>query len=227
MKKISFLVILLVPFILLGTGCKSQLEINPSEPVIVSPVETVEIPEEVSELENQPVLEVEKETVEEEREEVASTTGETILFIGSWFDIEYPEDFTASPTEPSAVRSEILRTLTDEAKFLSPDETVEFFVFSPLWDEDPEDYLEIKTTETLVSEKTEKNGADDTRQVVTWVTVKANNGSYYRSWVSIREDNFGSPIHHVFGIKYQDSSSYKRYRDQYITFKNSLHQYAD
>lgn len=148
------------------------------------------------------------------------------LYRGSYFDIKYPREFIAKPTEP---------VQTDEAYFSSPDGAVEFFVFSPLWAGDPENYLEVAPTEEIVSEKTETgealpNQLKDSERIIRWVTIKAKDESYYRSFVSIKEqvrEDGGSELHHVFGIKYKDNETYEKYKDAYEAFKNSLEQYAD
>ena len=105
MKKVS-LAAIFPALLILVVGCQSQQkqEPVPSLTPITEKVETQIIPETA-----------------------------TRTFRGSWFDIEYPENFTARPTALT----------TDEAYFLSPDGTVEFFVYSPLWSGDPESYLKI------------------------------------------------------------------------------------
>ena len=149
------------------------------------------------------------------RKIVAPAPEQVALYKGTWFDIKYPKEFTPSST-------------ADEARFLSPDKTVEFFVFSPQWGGNPVDYLTTKTSEELVSEKTDESGAEMKKEVVRWVTVKAKDGSYYRSFVSIKTQvGTGSDLHHVFRIRYRDNAAYERYRDTYIAFKKSLNQYTD
>lgn len=205
MKKIISLASLSL-LLLLGAGCQNQGR-NTSPPPAVNELQTQTVPEN------------KKQNTDET---TTNTEVGTTLYKGLWFDIEYPQNFSARP----AVQ-------TDEAYFLSPDGTVEFFVFSPLWAGDPENYLTIAPTEELVSEKTEEiKEAEKPGQygdkITHWVTVKAKDGSYYRSFVSIREQiNTGSEIHHVFGIKYKNDTAYQKYRDTYITFKESLRQYSD
>ena len=146
---------------------------------------------------------------------VKPAPGQVTLYKGTWFDIKYPKEFTPS-------------SIADEARFLSPDGTVEFFVFSPQWGGNPVDYLTTKASEELVSEKTDTTGADLKKKIVRWVTVKAKDGSYYRSFVSIKAQvGTGSDLHYVFGIKYENDAAYQQYRDAYIAFKASLSQYAD
>lgn len=152
-----------------------------------------------------------------------------VLYRGSWFDIQYPQEFTARPIYPTNVYNGKTSVLTDEAYFMSPDKTVEFFVFSPHWNGNPIDYVTVRPTEKMVSEKTDKSGSGMQEKIVQWVTVKAKDGSYYRSFVSIKSQagTGGSDLHRVFGIQYSNNAAYEQYRDDYIAFKNSLHQYSD
>ena len=214
-----------IAIVFAGAGCEARVDTTPAEDEAsaVSPV--------VEELESQ---EVEETPSKEPRPEVdeEETSDETKLYKGTYFDVTYPAAFAAKPSAPTSTMNGINHVMTDEAYFLSPDETVEFFVFSPLWGGDPMTYTGIAPSEELVSEKTEEMKEDDVEgqfgdKIVRWVTVKANDGSYTRSFVSIRTQvGTGSDLHHVFGIKYQDQESYEKYRDAYIAFKSSLKQYS-
>ena len=152
------------------------------------------------------------------------------LYRGPWFDIQYPESFTVKPVSNLRIDEETELIQKDEAYFISPNERVEFYVFSPLWRGEPS-YLTVLPTEDLVSEKNEeakeRAGQHGKRQVC-WVSVKAKDSSYYRSFVSIK-DQVGteSELHHGFGIKYRDNEAYQRYQKAYIAFKKSLRQYSD
>lgn len=210
MKKISLLVFLSA-VLLLGAGCQQQTQ-----------EQVTSLPPAVEELQTQTVPESEKQEKNEVSTKVAQTQVGTTLYRGSWFDIEYPQNFTARPTVP-----------TDEAYFTSPDGTVEFFVYSPLWSGNPETYLMIAPMEEVISEKTEEVKESERSgqlgdRIVRRVTIKAKDGSYYRSFVSIKEQvEAESYLHHVFGIKYKDDASYEKYREAYVAFKKSLKQYAD
>ncbi|MFA7314383.1 MAG: hypothetical protein WC025_00425 [Candidatus Magasanikbacteria bacterium] len=208
MKKIISLASLSL-FLLLGFGCQTQKQ-----------EQNTTLPPAVEELQTQTVSENKKQNTSETTNN-PTKVGVT-LYKGLWFDIQYPQNFNATPT-----------TQTDEAYFLSPEGNVEFFVYSPLWSGTPKNYLTMASNEELVSEKIEETKASQQpRQygdkITRWVTIKAKDGSYYRSFVSIKEQvDTGSELHHVFGIKYKDNTSYQKYRDDYITFKESLHQYSD
>lgn len=199
-------------FLLLGAGCQTQK----------TQEQVTSLPPAAEELQTQTVPESEKQEKSETAIKTEPTQVGTALYRGTWFDIEYPQNFTARPTTP-----------TNEAFFTSPDGTVEFFVYSPLWSGNPETYLTIAPIEKVVSEKTDEVKESERSgqfgdKIVRWVTIKAKDGSYYRSFVSIKEQvGTGSDLHHVFGIKYQDNESYEKYREAYVAFKKSLRQYAD
>ena len=106
------------------------------------------------------------------------------------FSINYPPGFTARPSPPEGEAE-------DSAFFLSPDRKVEFYVFSPMWDGEPNDIKLNPKTEKRISIRTVKKarpvgkdadgkpGMEYTR--TTWVTIRAKNGSYTRSYVDTRD----------------------------------------
>lgn len=69
---------------------------------------------------------------------------------GAWFKVEYPSDFTVKPSLKSTSGKGY-----DSAFFVSPDESVEFYIFSPMWNGVPSDIELNPKTEKLVSETTE------------------------------------------------------------------------
>lgn len=154
------------------------------------------------------------------------STKETSVYHGSWFSIKYPKNFVPSPLTSTDVQKDELPT--DEVRFTSPDKSVEFFVYSPQWNGDPKEYLKVASNEELVSEKSENGGKDLEKFITKWATIKAKDGSYTRSYVSMKNQvDTGSDVHHVFGIKYKDAASYELHKDAYIAFKASLEQFAD
>ncbi len=175
----------------------------------------------IADLENQPTPEVKKVERAEEKAKPATTT--TKLYSGAWFDISYPDDFVARPTTPLQDGTDTVDT--DEAFFASPDDAVEFFVYSPLWGGDPQNYLTAQPNEKIVSEKTDEKGEGEEKDVTRWVTFQATDSSYMRSYVSSKYNN--GELHHVFGIKYKDAAAYEKYKAVYAAFKGSLTQYAD
>lgn len=145
-------------------------------------------------------------------------------FKGNWFKVEYPSDFAASPSGPKNKFNDYEFIETDEARFTSPDGTVEFFVFSPLWSGDPKDYLIQKANEKTVSSSEDIANSDDPFAVSHhWVTYEDKDGKYTRAYHSLMTES----THHVFGVKYTNRKMYERYKAAYLAFKKSLQQFAD
>lgn len=178
-------------------------------------------PASVTDFESQPVAEVAKIERNDTAPKILATT--TKIYSGAWFDVQYPADFTPRPTAPLQDGSDTVDT--DEAFFAAPDNSVEFFAYSPLWGGDPIDYLTARPNEKMVSEKTDEKGQNENKQTTRWVTFQAVDGSYMRSYVSSKYQD--GQLHHVFGIQYKDAAAYDRYKSAYAAFKNSLVQYAD
>jgi trehalose-6-phosphate synthase len=146
-------------------------------------------------------------------------------YSATWFQIEYPSDFTASPTTPTSVYGDDYHFVeTEEATFTSPDGTVEFFIFSPQWGGDPIDYLEQKSSEKVIETKEDQSTDDPFFTVThTWKTFEDKQGKYTRAYHSIKTES----THCVFGVKYTNRKMYERYKAAYMTFKKSLQQFAD
>jgi hypothetical protein len=216
--KYPLVAVCLSLLVVLGAGCqKEQTSVSPLPPT-------------VQELQTQSAPETTKEETRTPPTTPTSTNATSKLYRGTWFDVSYPATFTAAPQTPTSTYNRQTTVQTDEATFTSPDGKVEFFVFSPLWSGEPKDYLTVGPREGLVDEKIVENpdngpsGGTKTR----WTTIKAEDDSYYRSFVSIqRQVGTGSEVHHVFGIKYRDTAAYEAYKAEYTAFKQSLRQYAD
>jgi hypothetical protein len=139
------------------------------------------------------------------------------LYKGAWFSIECPSDFTVRPS----IKSRTSIKGCDSAFFISPDGLVEFYVFSPQWNGEPSDISINTETEDMISEKTDKHGANTVR----WFTIGAKDKSYLRSYVD--RENKAQNTRFVTGIKYPDQDVYNNYREIYLKFAKSLKQYAD
>jgi len=145
-----------------------------------------------------------------------------MTYTGSWFSVNVPDNFEASPALEAGDRAE-----TDEARFTSPDGRVEFFVYSPQWGGET-GYTEVLPTEQMQDEQTTTSGEGYNKKVSRYVTLAAKDGSYMRSFVRIRgQVDTGSETQMVFGIRYKDQASYDAYKEAYVAFKESLEQYAD
>ena len=221
MKKYTYLALFLS--IILLTGCQKTTLNDKIKNKTATNFEDQTIPEIKKESQTSTVSEVLK--------------NETLLYKGSWFDIQYPKDFIPSPTEPLQNEGDdqkVLAVMTNEAYFTAPDNTAEFFIFSPVWGGNPDDYLQITSDEELINEKTSMNGPDSNKKIIKWVTLKAKDNSYYRSYISIKQrDIINTPVddesglHYVFGIKYQNQEVYQKYKKAFEDFKSSLVQYGD
>lgn len=139
------------------------------------------------------------------------------LYKGAWFQIKYPPNFTVKPS----LKSRTAVNGYDSAFFASPDQAVEFYIFSPQWNGEPEDIGLEPNKEALVSENFGRDGKKQLRMV----TVKSKAGTYLRSWVDIQDPM--SNTRWAFGIKYKDRAAYNKYKRDYLLFKSSLKQFAD
>jgi hypothetical protein len=138
-----------------------------------------------------------------------------LTYQGAWFEVKYPASFSVKPGQKSTTKQEGY----DSVYFISPDNSVEFFVFSPQWTGQGEGIEINPNTEKLIEQNTEKHKSKNIR----WFTVKAKDNSYLRS---IRDDTADN-TRLVFGIKYKNKAMYNKYYNDYIAFKQSLKQFAD
>ena len=136
---------MLSAFILLGAGYQQKTQ---KEVTLLTTT--------VKEHQNQIAIESERKVKSEVITQAEQVKVGSTPYRGSWFDIEYPQNFIARPTTPTNVDNTITHIVTDEAYFTSPDEAVDFFVYSPLWSGNPNNYLTIDLTEEVISEKIEK-----------------------------------------------------------------------
>lgn len=138
-----------------------------------------------------------------------------------YFSVQIPQNFTAT------------KVTKNEATFISPDQKVEFFIYSPLWSGKPKTYLAVRQTEKIVSQnstKTLKPNLHQNHVQTRWVTIQAKDGSFTRSFMQQRAchgDTFEDCLSHVFGIKYKNKQAYNQYKQTYIAFKKSLQQFTD
>lgn len=145
-----------------------------------------------------------------------STGQKSAIFRGAWFDVSYPGGFTARPSLKSSTAEGY-----DSAEFISPDETVSFYVFAPQWSGNASDIALAPDREQLVAEQR--------RQVrdreIHWFTIAARDGSYRRSYQETVARQ-GS-VKTIVGFKYRNEEALLRYQKAYEQFRNSLKLYAD
>jgi lipocalin len=147
---------------------------------------------------------------------------------GAWFDIEYPAGWKERP----ASRSTTSVDGSDNAWFTSPDGSAQFYVFSPQWNGDPKEIALNAKREILVSHGVERasrgkmtGGGYLANNVAKWYTVRAKDHSYERSWIDLEDK--GLNVRHVFGVKYRNAQTYRKYSAQYEHFRRSLEQFSD
>jgi len=201
-------------FLLLLASCSTESNEPIEEKNILVPKEETQ---DSTDLSKQDSVEVQEELL----------VNSWLKFKGTMFDVEYPEGFIASPTQPTFELEGVELVDTDEAYFASPDSSVIFFVYSPQWSGFPENYMQKRVNEVLVDENKseEKDGYETT--ITESASFKDSSGLYHRAYVSITTDMDGSETKKVFGIQYKDQESYDLYREAYKKFKKSLNQYAD
>lgn len=143
-----------------------------------------------------------------------ASQGKWLTFKGAYFDIKYPAGFRAR----ASLRSD---RNPDSAFFTAPDQSVEFYVYSPIWNGEPTDIEINEATEEYVSQSTQTNAGIKIRRA----SIRAKDGSYLRAIEDTENTNTNNRT--VFGIKYRNQAAYNKYRQTYLAFKKSLKQYAD
>lgn len=120
---------------------------------------------------------------------------------------------------------------TDEAYFTSPDGLVEFFVYAKDTSNERPDY--IKATDKEIQLSSESGKFSDDNEYLdyiqkAWVTIKAKDNSYYRSYIHQRachsdeHSTWNACETQVLGIKYSNAAAYNEYRYSFIAFNRSL-----
>ncbi|RYX86201.1 hypothetical protein EON83_02975 [bacterium] len=143
---------------------------------------------------------------------------------GPWFSVFYPATWKATPGKaPAATGGK-----SDSAFFTSPDGSAQFAIYSPMWNGTPAD-LNIdmkkeKQVSLLATNSTAKDGVKS--QITTkWQTFSANNKSYTRSIVDVENKTLNT--RRVFGFRYKNAATYRKFSPQFQKFKASLEQYLD
>jgi len=138
---------------------------------------------------------------------------QTKVFKGAWFDINYPASFSSNCSLTSSTAEGC-----ESAFFLSPDKTVEFYIFSPQWKGVCSD-IALTSTEKQTQSKIEYVQ----NKTIHYWTIVDKQGKYTRSYQEIADES----TNWVVGIKYKNLAAYTKYKAAYLAFKKSLKQYAD
>ncbi|BCM91639.1 hypothetical protein IAD21_03514 [Abditibacteriota bacterium] len=144
---------------------------------------------------------------------------------GPWFSVFYPASWKATAGKTPAGTG---GGKSDAAMFTSPDGSAQFAIYSPMWNGDPTDLNIDPKREKLVSrlvtkKKIKANGGNE--MATRWQTFRALNGSYTRSIVDT--ENITLNARHVFGFRYKNAATYRKFLPQFQKFKASLEQYLD
>ncbi len=127
-------------------------------------------------------------------------------YSGLGFSVAYPLEFYVNEMPGDSEYA---------AAFVSPDNTVEFYIFFSLARGGSDSYLEHNPkTEKIVSTKT----VDDKSGTITWITIAAKNNAYTRSYQIHKNSGV---MYKAVGIKYQNQASYDKYKSKYLHFKKS------
>ena len=178
-------------------------------------------------------------------ERISVTKEYFTIFHGDLFKVIIPKSFEARPLHPierfdvNAHRNEDLEieaklppkyfefVKINEAFFTSPDGLVEFYVYAKDSSNPPQSYMKVAEDETELSSNSSKFSHEKeylNYLLKAWVTIKAKNNSYYRSYTYQRacHDDFSICETLVFAIKYSSVKAYNKYRDFFIAFNQSL-----
>lgn len=147
------------------------------------------------------------------------TKSDSLTYKGAWFEVKYPKSFSVKPSIPSTSGFDPVKY--DSAFFISPDQKVKFYVYSPQWSGDATDISRKVDTEIEKDTKTEKKNGMNYK----WYTYEKKDGSYLRSYQETTNEEETTKL--IIGIEYTDRESYKKYKDDYIKFKKSIKQFAD
>jgi hypothetical protein len=147
----------------------------------------------------------------------AAETKEFQTFQGAWFKINYPANFTVKPSLKSATAVQGY----DSVFFISPDKSVEFYIFSPQWNGTPSD-IQINPGMEIIDSQDNKISNS---KVTTRTVIKAKDGSYFRSIFDVEDKSLNT--RQVFGFKFKNQEAYEKYKEDIQTFKKSLTQLGD
>ncbi len=137
-------------------------------------------------------------------------------FTGAWFEIKFPSSFTVKPSLKSTSKKGY-----ESAFFISPDNDVEFYIYSPQWNGNATDIDLNPNSERIVSDITQAHN----NQTIRYYTYESNDKSYTRSYQETIEG--GGALKWIIGLWYKNQSAYNKYKKQYLAFKSSLVQFAD
>jgi len=141
-------------------------------------------------------------------------TAQFNTFRGTGFEINYPATFKVHGAPGS------LEMNLESVFFTSPDNLVEFYIFSPLHYGIASD-IALKSNEKQSAIQT-TNGK--TTNAKFW-TITAKDNSYERTYQESIDVKTGD--NWVIGLKYKNQAAFAKYRNEYLAFKKSYHKTAN
>jgi hypothetical protein len=138
-------------------------------------------------------------------------------YSGAWFQISYPADFSVRPSMKSATSVKGY----DSVYFISPDKSLELYVFSPQWNGNPLDIQINHDTEVLSSQDKKTNNGITTNKMI----INAKDNSYQRIIIDTEDKNLNTSK--IFGVKYRNQEVYEKYKGIIQKFIKSLTQLGD
>jgi len=146
---------------------------------------------------------------------VREKTNNWKTYEGAYFSIKYPDNFKVNPS----IKSD--GSLFNSVFFVSPDNTVEFYVYSPLWNGIATDVFVDDSKEIISSEESNIENGIETR----YLNIEAKDKSYYRSYLF--RENLNTNNLTAYGIKYKTKDDYNYFLNDYVKFKKSIQQWSD
>jgi len=137
-------------------------------------------------------------------------TAQFSVFKGAGFEINYPASFRAHGA-PGA-----LEMNSESVFFSSPDNLVEFYIFSPMHKGVASD-IALKSNEKLAPGEV-SNGKTT---IAKFWTIIAKDNSYERTYQESIDVKTGD--NWVIGLKYKNQAAFNKYRNEYLAFKKSYH----
>lgn len=136
-------------------------------------------------------------------------TAQLNIFRGAGFQISYPNSFKTFGSQKSTQSNGL-----ESAFFPSPDNQVEFYIFSAQTMGIAND-IAVKPNEKQGPIETQKGG---TKQIKYW-TITAKDASYERTYQETLDANTGE--HWIIGLKYKNQAAFNKYKSDYLAFKKS------
>jgi hypothetical protein len=137
-------------------------------------------------------------------------TAQFNTFRGAGFEVNYPASFRAHGA-PGA-----LELNPESVFFSSPDNLVEFYIFSPMHKGVATD-IALKSNEKLAPGEV-SNGKTT---IAKFWTIIAKDNSYERTYQESIDVKTGD--NWVIGLKYKNQAAFNKYRNEYLAFKKSYH----